>query len=419
MLLSSPLPPPFEFGQTPLSSGYDFFASPTPSKPRSFQSRLDSVYGPHASHGPITVKKALPPASRPLLVDRSSLNNLSLHDLVKAIDLSTPKKSSDSTNDSTQVQTPHPPVSATTETLIRKDSPKTPCTIPVYFPKANMTVSERIQFEKNSPQHQAHQQRIDEELRSPSPVPIIPEFRGHDAKLVEDEFWGVTAKETRHDDAIYHSNDENSPSPSLSHQQETTHPIPTPLSWLPGAVYEDSDIESVVSRSTFSEEPVPDTADPLVFPYTIEAQLFRSLFNELDDAFQELERRSNESNGPLPIREMFLKLPVFHAPRVFFGLRPDHTSCWKGYIYLNGRYSVLSKLLKGNFSDGFIYGVEIGAIEDASGYGDATLFMGQDRRIYYTSSNGWSDEDDEGYDEYQVHGGFDVREFSTGRVLAL
>jgi len=301
-------------------------------------------------------------------------------------------------------------------------------TLPVHFPKANITVSNRIQSQKSSPHHKVHQTRIELELRSPSPRPTSRDIGGNgadEAKSDEDAFWMGRSQKRLHDEPKLRSHN-NKPFPSISHHRhasDPSHPVPVALSWLPGAVYQDSDdLDSVTSRSTFSEESVPSTtADrPLILPHTVdEESLFQSLFRELDEAFQEFEGRIDQRNGPLPVEDMVLKLPVFHAPRVMYGLRPDQTSCWKGFVYLNGRHSILSKLLKSSFENRFIYGVEIGGVEDVSGYGDAVLFMGQDRKVYYTSSNGWFEEDKDGFYEYQVHGGFELRECSMSRMLEL
>lgn len=193
------------------------------------------------------------------------------------------------------------------------------------------------------------------------------------------------------------------------------------LKSFPGAFYAESDDGSVISRSTFSDETVDSTPEtlPLLLPSAAEeAELFSALFHVLDDAFSEFEVRMYESFEPLGIRDMFLRLPVFRAQTMFFGLRPDHSSCWEGYIYLNGRHSQISRLSY-DFKGGVMYGVKIGGIDDFDGYGGATLFMAQDRRVYYTSNAGWFEEDNEGYYQFEVHGGFDLRQCSMTAVLNL
>jgi hypothetical protein len=449
MLLKSPLPhsPFFDVDQTHLSSGSDtFFDAPTPSRPLSFQSRLDSLYGPNASHSPITNTNTrtstststithLSPASQPL-IDRSSINNVPLHDLVEAINLSTPKKSSDLTNDS-DLQTAHLPASPTTPTPIPKDLPKTPCIIPVHLQKANLTVSDRIQSEKKSPHHDFHEQRIERELQTPSPEPIIhapsandkDETSSQDASSVRDDldtstqdaFWGASTKENSTD--LLNNNEPALPASTSSEIQkpDSSEPFSYPSHSLPGAVYQESDIESVTSRSTFSEESLPAiVAPPIVLPCNVdEVGLFDSLFHVLDDAFSDFEARWRESFEPLPSQKMVLRLPSFHASQVFYGLRPDYSGCWTGFIHLNGRYSSLSKLLDVDFEDGFIYGVEVGGIRKLDGYGDAIVFMEQDRKVYYTSREGWFEEDDEGFYGYEVHGGFEMRQFRMSAILDL
>jgi hypothetical protein len=73
--------------------------------------------------------------------------------------------------------------------------------------------------------------------------------------------------------------------------------------------------------------------------------------------------------------------------------------------------------LDNDFENGFIYGVRIGGISDIDGYGDAMVFMGQDRKVYYTSEGGWFEEADEGFYEYLVHGGFDIQQFCRTTIL--
>jgi len=61
--------------------------------------------------------------------------------------------------------------------------------------------------------------------------------------------------------------------------------------------------------------------------------------------------------------------------------------------------------------------VEIGEVEDVDGYGGVTSFMGQGRKVYYTSTSGWSEEDDDGIFEYKVHGGFELRDFNVSKII--
>jgi hypothetical protein len=99
------LPPPlFDFGQASISSRHNsYFDLPTPSMPQSETNAAHSPGSPVAITVTITVTP-LPSASEPA-TDGSFLNNLSLHELVEAIDLSNQMKSSELTNDSS-LQTP-------------------------------------------------------------------------------------------------------------------------------------------------------------------------------------------------------------------------------------------------------------------------------------------------------------------------
>ena len=84
---------------------------------------------------------------------------------------------------------------------------------------------------------------------------------------------------------------------------------------------------------------------------------------------------------------------------------------------MNGRYTTLAKLRKKNFENGFIYGVEIGVIHAVDGYGHATVFMGQDRKVYYTSSAGWLRRTPKVVMSFRFNGGFDTRQFHMSAVL--
>jgi len=291
-------------------------------------------------------------------------------------------------------------------------------------------VSNRIQCQEKSPERKTHQERLERELQSASPEPILgysPVGKTEHTAQVEEEF-GMGSLDKSGENESPRSIIKDLASPVLfssQHEDEKSVKVRSTqfsLKSLPGAVYADSDVGSVISRSTFSEETVDSTSEalPLILPSaTEEVELFHALFHILDDAFSELEVRMHESFESLSIQDMFLRLPVFRASTVFFGLRPDHLSYWKGYIYLNGRYSEISKLLSYDFEGGMMYGVEFGGVDDLDGYGGATLFMAQDRQVYYTSSAGWFEEDKEGYNQFQVHGGFDLQQFSMTKVLSL
>jgi hypothetical protein len=300
-----------------------------------------------------------------------------------------------------------------------------------------MTVSHRIQAEKKSPLHDFHEQRIERELQPPSPEPTSRSSEANDevstsdvrASAAHDELdtsfqdalCGGSSMKSEDSTELVNNNETALPASINSEIRnwDSSTPIPYSSHYLPGAVYQDSDTESVTSRSTFSEESLPDiVAPPIVLPCNIdEAKFFDNVFHVLDDAWSDFEAKCNESFERLPSQEMVLRLPVFDAAQVLYGLRPDYSGCWKGFIYLNGRYSSLSKLLDNDFENGFIYGVEIGGIRDVDGYGGVIVFMGQDRKVYYASEEGWFEEDDEGFYEYLVHGGFDIRQFRMTTIL--
>ena len=186
-------------------------------------------------------------------------------------------------------------------------------------------------------------------------------------------------------------------------------------------MYTDCDIGSVSSRSTYSDDEVSQIRRQarVVIPTDAEQkEIFQDVHEVLDEAFSELERRMHESFDPLGIQDMILKLPVFYSSPVFFGKRPKD-SYWEGFIHLNGRFSEIAKLFSREFENGMIYGIEIGGLDDYDGYCDALLFMGQNRLIYCTSSAGWFEEDQDGFMQYRVRGGFDLREINMSKVLRL
>jgi len=331
------LPPPlFDFVQTPLSlSRETYFDFPKPSMP---QSETNAAHSP-GSPGVITVTVTITPlplACQPV-TDGSFLNNLSLHELVEAINLSNQMKSSDLTNDSS-LQTPLQPPSPTTTPPMHQVLLKTSCISPAHLQKANMTVSDRIQAEKKSPLHDFHEQRIEQELQPPSPEPTIRTSIANDELDTSSQGTFSLGSSMKEDSTkLLNNNELDLPAWTNSETQkpDSSKPFPYSSHDLPGAVYQDSDTESFTSRSTFSEESVPAiVAPPIVLPYNIdEACLFDNVFQALDDAWSDFEAKCNQSFEPLPSREMVLQLPSFHEPNVLYGLRPDHSGCWTGYPF--------------------------------------------------------------------------------------
>jgi hypothetical protein len=233
---------------------------------------------------------------------------------------------------------------------------------------ANMTVSHRIQVEKKSPLHDFHEQRIERELQPPSPDPTIRTSIPNDELDISGQDTFSLGSSMKEDSTKLLNNELDLPASTNSETQkpDSSKAFPYSSHYLPGAVYQDSDTESFTSRSTFSEESLPAiVAPPIVLPYNIdEAGFFDNIFHVLDNAWSNFEAKCNESSEPLPSQEMVLRLPSFHAAQVLYGLRPDYSGCWRGFIHLHGRYSSLQKLLDNDFENGFIYGVRIGGISD-------------------------------------------------------
>ena len=314
----------------------------------------------------------------------SELESMSLGELVEQIELSTPGKANT--------------VSVITRPSSTTQAPKSPAvsrTVPVQLSKVSMTMSDRVQALETSTHRISHQDKLDRELRSPSPQPIFPQ-------------------------ASMNTPDENTP-----HEDTESTQIPSDhrpfKSILPGAVYTDCDVGSVSSRSTCSEDSVSEPRCQTRFTMPTDAEqkkIFEGVYEILDNAFSELERRMHESVDPLGIQDMFLKLPVYYSSPVLFGKKRDG-SYWDGFIHLTGRFSEIEKLFSPEFENGMTYGIEIGGLDNYDGYGDALLFMGQNRLIYCTSSASWYEADQDGFMQYRVHGGFDLREIYIEKVLNL
>jgi hypothetical protein len=258
------------------------------------------------SPGAITVTVTvtpLPSASQPV-TDGSFLSNLSLRELVEAINLSNQMKSSDLTNDSS-LQTPLQPPSPTTTPPMHQVLLKTSCISSAHLQKANMTVSHRIQAEKKSPLHDFHEQRIERKLQPPSPEPTIRTSIANDELDTSSQDTFSLGSSMKEDSTkLLNNNELDLPASTNSETQkpDSSKPFPYSSHYLPGAVYQDSDTESFTSRSTFSEESVPATADSLslVLPWIDEVALFNNVFHVLDDAFSQLEAKCHESFQPLP-----------------------------------------------------------------------------------------------------------------------
>ena len=373
-----------------------------------FPELFNAVVGTRPSHNSTISHRQ----TMPNLVLPSSIENFTVRELVECLNISPPEKSDPISN----LSLPSVHVSAT-PIRMSPNSPTSSCMVPIRSSRVNIIVSNRIQSQEKSPQWETHQKRLERELRSTPLEPILCdspiEKVEHTAQTEEEFCMGSSDKSRENKPSLSIVKDLVSSAPATSHHEDgKVKSTQFSLKSLPGAVYADSDVESVSTRSTFSEDSVDSIPKKLslILPSAAEqTELFHSLFHILDDAFSELEIKMHESFESLSIQDMFLRLPVFHASTVFFGLRPDHLGFWKGYIYLNGRYSEICKLLSYDFEGGVMYGVEIGKVEDLDGYGGATLFMAQNRQVYYTSSAGWFEEDNEGYYQFQVHGGFDLQ----------
>lgn len=102
---------------------------------------------------------------------------------------------------------------------------------------------------------------------------------------------------------------------------------------------------------------------------------------------------------------------------VIFGKREDGQGYWHGSIGILAENQMVVKLSVCS-DDTIIFGTRMGRIEDFDGC-DARLFMGIDRKIYYTSIGLSGEFDHGGWPMYYVSqlGSFDLREYRSDRIL--
>jgi hypothetical protein len=142
---------------------------------------------------------------------------------------------------------------------------------------------------------------------------------------------------------------------------------------------------------------------------------FQDLYSILDTALAAWENRV-KSEGIDKVNAFteyaFLNLPHRHDRSVIFGIRPDGTGFWRGYVML---YNWLVKI---DISpENVIFGIEFGGIYGFETMGVALLFMGTDRLLYYTDSEGDFDEDEDGFYVFPVHGPYELRSLQSRNIL--
>ena len=227
---------------------------------------------------------------------------------------------------------------------------------------------------------------------------------------------------------------------------EVDSPVPAALSqpeldafWLghseaqpPPQTNDDHDLAPVFHLEFYalSDEPLSVDSQTVESPLGVilmewhteeeEKLYFQDLYSILDTSLAAWETRV-KSEGIDKVNAYseygFLNLPDRHDRSVIFGIRPDGTEFWRGYVRLCGPYSGLVKI---DISTGYrnvIFGVEFGGIYNFETMGMALLFMGTDRLLYYTDSEGEFEEDEDGFYVFQVHGPYELRSLQSRHIL--
>ena len=185
----------------------------------------------------------------------------------------------------------------------------------------------------------------------------------------------------------------------------------------------DADSASTCSYSVLSDDTVASPPQPRLTRFTKneESDFFNHIYTILDASLSKWEERVNYRSGqPLSlekIEDAIVDLPRIRESSVIFGRRPNRQGFWEGRLELTGKYTEIKKLCSPSFENSIGFGVEIGSIEDFKSMDGAILFMGIDRRMYYTDHEGWFDLDEFGRYCYEVIGPYDFRSLSKNKVL--
>jgi hypothetical protein len=181
------------------------------------------------------------------------------------------------------------------------------------------------------------------------------------------------------------------------------------------------DTASSVDGSMLSEESNPR---PALLPFSVryvkeERSMFVNFYRSMDSSFHEWENRLHFRDGRIRAitddTDPYLVLEDILEPNVVFGKRPGGSGFWTGWLGTLKQNQPIVKLKREE--DDIIFGTVIGEIEDFGCY-DASLFMGIDRLIYFTSATmGGDDCDKDGWTVYIVHGPYDLRTMGSDVVL--
>ena len=144
---------------------------------------------------------------------------------------------------------------------------------------------------------------------------------------------------------------------------------------------------------------------------------FQDIHSILDIAFSAWETRV-KSEGIDKVNAYseygVLNLPDRHDRSVIYGIRPDGMEFWKGYVRLCGQHTGLVKI---DILTETIFGVQFGGIYNFETMGTAWFFVGTDRLVYYTDSEGSFEEDEDGFYVFQAHGPYELRSLRSRRIM--
>jgi hypothetical protein len=176
----------------------------------------------------------------------------------------------------------------------------------------------------------------------------------------------------------------------------------------------DSDSYSVLSHDT-----TPPSPPEHLLRFTLDnEEFFTNVFTLMDKSFKEWEMKM----GPSPFESLqfhkyeqkFLNLPEVTKKNIIMGKRPGGKGFWRGDVELRGQAQELVKIKTSGKK--VLLAIEFAWIAGFDCRGGATFVMGNDRKFYYTDSDG-DVEDEDGYATYFVHGPYEITCFGSDKVL--
>lgn len=289
--------------------------------------------------------------------------------------------------------------------------------------QSHVSVSDRLSSIKISPRSTQN----DEDSGSESEYSIGDpmDLDSSRASIEEDLFWLGPSVDQRQSGQL-RPLDETTPHTKEAYHTKTHSESPN---LTPSGAFDKGTQTTLIGELKFSR-PSPNaeqrlSTKPLLERLTPdgEADFFYQFYHALDHSFDLWQRNVGYVDGKT--RELdkrnpndaTLDLPLRIERHIIFGQRPDGKGFWRGYLRLGGKYTELVKLTSWIGDEEFMWGVEIGKIDDFECLDGAILFFGIDRKVYYTDGLGHFDQDDEGVLTFPVMGGYDLRQFRKANVL--